>query len=284
MVDDLLPPESIAHGLGVTFRPHVPNGVGVLTVAGSSGRLDDAQAQLFAATGCVAETMTWFGGPGQSAGPYEVPLETFLDRAAALRRECDHVGFVGTSCGAEGVLAAAAQDGGVLVDAVAPSSVVWCGIRPDGTATSHWTFGGQPLPYVPFSERHWPDDETPSFLDLYLSSFEQAPERVRGAATIAVERIPHVVAVAGGDDQVWPSAEFAARIARRRSEHGLETVIVADEAAGHRTILPGEPVATGGRVMARGGSERADRRLGASAWSAVEVLLAELGGARVTRG
>lgn len=177
------------------------------------------------------------------------------------------------------MLAAAAQDGGAFVDAVvafAPSSVVWCGIRPDGTATSHWTFGGQPLPYVAFSEYHWPDDETPSFVDLYRSALAQAPERVRDA-TIAVERIPHVVTVAGGDDQVWPSADFAERIARRRAEYGRETVIVADEAAGHRTILPGEPVATGGHVMARGGSEQADRRLGASAWAAVEALLADLG-------
>lgn len=276
--------EPFSDGTGFRIRPHVPNGVGVLTVAGSSGRLDDARARLFAAKGCVAETMTWFGGPGQNAGPYDIPLETFLDRAAALRRECDHVVLVGTSVGAEGVLAAAAQDGGVLVDAVvafAPSSVVWCGVRPDGTATSHWTFRGQARPYVAFSEGHWPDDATPSFLDLYRSSLAQAPERVRDAATIAVERIPHVIAVAGGDDQVWPSTDFAERIARRRTEHGLETVIVADEAAGHRTILPGEPVATGGHVMARGGSEQADRQLGASAWSDIEALLADLGGTPV---
>lgn len=66
--------EPFSDGTGFRIRPHVPNGVGVLTVAGSSGRLDDARARLFAAKGCVADTMTWFGGPGQNAGPYDIPL------------------------------------------------------------------------------------------------------------------------------------------------------------------------------------------------------------------
>lgn len=47
---------------------------------------------------------------------------------------------------------------------------------------------------------------------------------------------------------------------------------MTDAEAGHRTLLPGEPVVTGGLRMQRGGSERADRRLGAAAWPHVARL------------
>jgi hypothetical protein len=43
--------------------------------------------------------------------------------------------------------------------------------------------------------------------------------------------------------------------------------------AGHRVILPGEPVAAGGQRMARGGSEAADRALGELAWPEVRRVL-----------
>lgn len=79
--------------------------------------------------------------------------------------------------------------------------------------------------------------------------------------------------VAGGDDQVWPALTMAQSISARREEHGSGTVLVTDPAAGHRTVLPGEPVVTRGINMRRGGSDAADRRLGAAAWPHIEMLL-----------
>jgi hypothetical protein len=90
-------------------------------------------------------------------------------------------------------------------------------------------------------------------------------------ATIPVERIPRVILIAGGDDQVWPSVESAERIRQRRAGHGLETTVVMTVDAGHRTILPGERLVTTGASLARGGTEAADRHLGALAWTAIEA-------------
>ena len=83
-----------------------------------------------------------------------------------------------------------------------------------------------------------------------------------------------MITVAGGDDQVWPSDLHAENIRSRRAAHGMQTTAVTDDAAGHRTVLPGEPVISGGLRMRRGGTEAADRRLGQLAWDEMLPLLA----------
>lgn len=265
---DLVRPE------GVWWLPSHHSGDGVLVLAGSSGRVDDERARLFAGIGCLAESIRWFGGEGQSAGPWGVPLETFTDRLDALASECDRVWIVGTSFGAEAALATAARAPGVAgVVAFAPSDVVWGGHDPAGVERSHWTWGGEPLPFVPIDPDGWPSEAPPRFSPLYERSRRTFADRV-GPATIEVERIARVVVVAGGDDQVWPSTVHAENVRRRRAEHGAETVVVEGAAAGHRAVLPGEPVVQGDATMRRGGTEAADRELGARAWTAITTLLA----------
>lgn len=156
--------------------------------------------------------------------------------------------------------------------AFAPSDVVWTGVTPHGRATSHWTLAGQPIRCVPFLEDWEPAGEPPAFVDFYRRCRERFPEDVE-AATIPAERIPDVVVIAGGDDQVWPAVTHAEAIARRRRQHGRATTVLTDPQAGHRTILPGEPVVTGGTPMARGGTEAADRSLGNRAWAHLLTLL-----------
>lgn len=46
-------------------RPENPTGVGVLVLAGSSGRLDVGRADVLAAAGATALAVRWFGGEGQ---------------------------------------------------------------------------------------------------------------------------------------------------------------------------------------------------------------------------
>ncbi|WP_235451032.1 acyl-CoA thioester hydrolase/BAAT C-terminal domain-containing protein [Frigoribacterium sp. RIT-PI-h] len=159
------------------------------------------------------------------------------------------------------------------VVAFAPSDVVWAGYDPAGAERSHWSWGGAPVPFVPVDQDDWGTDALPHFLPVYERSRRMFADRV-AAAVIAVERIADVVVVAGGDDQVWSSAQHAENIRRRRAEHGADTVVVAGAAAGHRTILPGESVVWGGSTMRRGGTEAADRELGARAWTAITALLA----------
>jgi hypothetical protein len=261
---------------GVRVTPAEHSGIGVLTLAGSSGRVDVDRARLFARHGAVAESIQWFGGPGQHPGPWEIPLEQFRTRVVELQRSCDHILVVGTSFGSEAAMLTGAYTCGVdAVVAFAPSDVVWAGVTPEGKQTSHWTMDGQPLPYVPFLEDWTPDRDPPSFTGLYELSHAADPD-VTEAATIPVERIPALILVAGQDDLVWPSARQAQAIVDRRARHGLPTTLVLDPAAGHRAILPGESAVVGGAAMARGGSTTADRRLGEAAWEHIRRFMNDL--------
>lgn len=258
--------------------PSEHSGLGVLTLAGSSGRVDADRARVFARHGALAESIRWFGGPGRPEGPWEIPIEQFQDRVAELRRSCDRVLVAGTSFGAEAALLTGALTGGVdAVVAFAPTDVVWAGVTPQGKQTSHWTLDGRPVPFVPFLEGWRPETDPPVFKDLYELS-RAADPAVTAAAAIPVERIGSLVLVAGGDDLVWPSVTHARSIAGRRAGHGLATTLIVDQEAGHRAILPGEEVVTAGRALARGGSETADRRLGAAAWEGILRLMTDLSG------
>jgi hypothetical protein len=95
-----------------------------------------------------------------------------------------------------------------------------------------------------------------------------------------VELIKNLVLVAGGDDQVWDSVDHSRRIIDRRADNGLSTLLVQHPLAGHRTLLPDEPVVSGGRAMARGGSTEADRELGERARPHVLELIRSSGAAR----
>lgn len=260
---------------GVRWLPRAHGGAGVLVLAGSSGRVDEPRARLLAARGCIAESVQWFGGPGQHPGPWLIPLETFAQRIADLARDCDRVYLAGTSFGAEAALATAALTPAVAgVAAFAPSDVVWAGIDRSGRQVSHWTLGGQPLPFVRFDESWRPEGDPPAYRSLYVASRRAAGPAAVAAAAIAVERIQGVLTVAGGDDEVWPSDLHARHIAERRAAHGMATVAVSDPDAGHRAVLPGEPVVSAGQRMRRGGTQAADRRLGARALDALVAFLA----------
>jgi hypothetical protein len=138
---------------GVRWFPDNQTSVAALVLAGSSGRVDSARAELLARNGVMAESIRWFGGEGQHEDPWEIPLELFLGRVEALAKDCDRVLVLGTSFGAEAALLTGAHSPHVsAVIAFAPTDVVWGGVRPDGGATSHWTLDGEPLPYVPFDE------------------------------------------------------------------------------------------------------------------------------------
>ena len=264
----------LSRPVGVRWIPDEQHGVGVLVLAGSSGRVDESRARVIAEQGCIAESVQWFGGPGQNAGPWEIPLETFQRRVADLARDCGELYVVGTSFGAEAALVTAAQTPGIAgVVAFAPSDVVWAGIDPAGRQASHWTLDGYPLPFIAFDESWQPHDDPPGFRSLYLRSRHADPAAL-AAAAIPVERIPSVITVAGKDDQVWPSDLHAENIRSRRAAHGRETTAVTDDEAGHRAVLPGEPVMSGGVRMRRGGTETADRRLGQLAWGKMLPLLA----------
>lgn len=225
---------------------------------------------MLAAAGALAMSIRWFGGPGQPAGPFDVPLETFLRALDRLGAESDRLAVLGTSFGAEAALVTAALDDRVdVVVGLAPSPVVWAGwdtsVDPP-RETSHWTLEGSPLAYARFDPTWQPDTDPPAYRELYARSLLLAPRD----AWIPVERISGEVVLAGGeDDQVWPGADFARLVAARRTEHGRVTTVVTHPRAGHRVVLPGEHPVARGQSMARGGTPHADRELGEALWAAI---------------
>lgn len=259
---------------GLLVIPETHCGTGVLTVGGSSGRVDDARARLLAEQGALAMSIRWFGGPGQPSGPRLVPLETFTRALDRLTPECDRLVIAGTSFGAEAALLVASHD--ERVDGCigfAPSPFAWSFIEPDGSQVSHWSYGGQPVPAIQFDPTWQPDTDPPAFVGNYRQSLRIAdPETVANTA-IPVERIDELLLVAGGDDQVWPSVDFAERIIARRQEHGLETTFSTLPEAGHRTMLPGEHPVVAGQSMRRGGTDETNRELGRLAWPHVRRIL-----------
>lgn len=276
-------------------RPVRERGTGVLVLAGSSGRLDSARADVLARAGATALAMRWFGGPDQPPTPCEVPLESFMAALDRLAPHCDRLAVMGLSYGAEAALSVAARDPRVdAVVAFAPTHVVWEGHRTDddAPARSKWTWRGEPVPFVPLDRAWVSDEQPPSFTPLYERSLEVAASldcSLNGsleAARIPVERIrAELLLVAGGDDAVWPSARSVDEIVRRRAAHGADTHTVVDTSAGHPVVLPGEPTGDARRPYRVGGDTGAPQRLGAATWPQICDVLgldhAVVGGADV---
>jgi uncharacterized protein len=140
---------------GVLVAPADGSDVGVLVLAGSSGRVERARARLLARQGVGALAIRWFGGSGQPPGICEVPLETFTAAVDLLRRNgARRIGILGVSKGAEAALLTAVHDPRVDVAvALSPTARVWCNVGPgrdgaDRPYRSSWTWRDRPLPFV----------------------------------------------------------------------------------------------------------------------------------------
>ena len=237
---------------------------GVLLLHGSSGTPDLARARILEAEGYDVLAPRWFDGRIS-----EIPLESFpLDELASRN---DRIAVMGTSRGAEAALLLGTLDERIdAVIALAPGAYAWAW-NENGEQTSPWTWQGEPLPFVPFDPDWKADDDPPTFIGWYRQSLQRYAAEAE-AARIPAERFKgELLMVAGGDDQLWPSVEFADRIALARGDLRTRTVIAAR--AGHRVVFPGETPKTGGQRMARGGTEEADRELGTLAWGDVLRVL-----------
>lgn len=70
---------------GVLVEPMGGSGVGVLVLAGSSGRIDTERCRVLARAGMTALSIRWFGGDGQAQGICEIPLEGFVEAIDLLQ-------------------------------------------------------------------------------------------------------------------------------------------------------------------------------------------------------
>ena len=108
---------------------------------------------------------------------------------------------------------------------------------------------------------------------LYEASLRTFPAAVADA-TIPIEDVRgNVLLVAGGDDAVWPSLDFAETLAGRRREARRQVALMAHPDAGHRPVFPGEALPAPSTHAAYGGSLEADAELGRAAWPRVLACL-----------
>jgi dienelactone hydrolase len=267
---------------GLRIEPSEPRGIGVVIMGGSSGTVPIERGRLFAQEGLSVIALRWFGGPGQSPGICEIPLEIVESAVSRLVAEgCTRIVLVGTSKGAEAILLAASLDPRVdLAVAFSPTSVVWANVGP-GTDGYEWplrssfTWRGIPFAFMPHAaEALLSVGRLPPV--KYLPLFERSLSDFAGqtvSAAIPVERSQAAfILVAGGDDQLWPSARFAEALAARLRAHGKKVQFLMHPSAGHRILLPGETTARS-TLNAHGGTDEADAELGAKAWAALMQAL-----------
>jgi hypothetical protein len=245
--------------------------VGVLVLAGSSGRVEEERCRVLAAARVTAASYRWFGDAVD-----QVALESFEEPLARLHERCDRLAVLGTSRGAEAALLLGALYSEIdVVAGISPSDVVWAALTDERPQRSPWTRGGEPVPFVPYDDGWEPEpgDGPPAYVEMYCRSLETYADRVP-AARIPVDRITgEVVLAAGGDDALWPSALFADQVRRRRAAAGRPTTVVTHGEAGHRVVLPGETPKPPRPDLAHGGTPAADAALGRELWP---VLLAAL--------
>ncbi|MEO1323466.1 MAG: acyl-CoA thioester hydrolase/BAAT C-terminal domain-containing protein [Pseudomonadota bacterium] len=134
------------------------------------------------------------------------------------------------------------------VAAIAPSDVVWegWGDRVKLGTTSSYSWEGEPLAYVPYSDNWY--RETAKFgrgergrlrTPMDEGRWEN-PERV-AAARIPIEQYTGAVLVAGGEqDDLWSAGHMSQNMAERRAEAGLATELLVFPDAGHTLLGDGQ--------------------------------------------
>lgn len=261
---------------GVLVAPARGSDIGVLVLAGSSGRVERERARILAQQGMTAVSIRWFGGPGQSPGICEIPLETFTAAVDFLRLNgAQRIGILGTSKGAEAALLTAVHDPRVdVVVAMSPTSRGWCNVGPgrDGAHRpyrSSWTWREQAVPFVPLDDS-WTPAETdggPVAIRGWYELSERTFADLLPAAQIPVDKArADLLLVAGGDDAMWPSVPFAEQLAQRRRSVGATVRLITRHDAGHRPRFPGERPASASPRFQYGGTPEADALLGTVAW------------------
>ena len=274
-----MPEEQLSGPEGVLVTPEGEPRAAFLVLSGSSGRVQVDRCRALAHHGIAAMSVRWFGGPGQAPTLAEVPVESFppcLDRLAGL---APRLGVMGVSFGALAALLLGVADERLdVVAALAPSHVVWASptLTDDGrpVARSAFSWHGDPLFHVPVVDQTtWQGPAFANPRQLYEASLRRYAA-MTGDAAVAVEQVTAALVLsAGGDDRVWPAGLFAEEIRARRAEHGLDTTVLHEPAAGHRALLPGEAAYASVADYSYGGTEEADRRLGARVLDAVLALV-----------
>jgi len=258
----------------------------VLVIGGSEGGFGgDDVAALLASRGYVALSIAYFGVEPLPASLERIPLEYFAAAVDSLQSDPrvrpGRIAVLGTSKGAEAALLLASNDTRVrAVVAYAPSAVAWSCICADTQAPS-WKLGGRPMAFVP-------GGSDPAYSPAPGAPLRPAVNfryRLRNSAAVRQAEIPverihgPVLLVAGGEDELWPSAWSADAIAARLRANGFRyrVISLAYPRAGHligKAYLPAGSTRVAGGRLETGGTPAANAAAQADAWPRVLRFLA----------
>lgn len=243
----------------------LPSGPGphpcVILLNGSDGGFHAHSAALLASHGFAAFALAYFGVENCPPHLLTIPLEYFEQAFSWLGNQpaidSTRLAICGLSRGAELALLLASTFPAVkAVIAGSPSSLLWPGLKGYRSVNEPaWTYRGEALPYLAASS----SGKFAAFLSvvsflwgmlrrkpfrltrIFLKQLQQADPEAIARASIAVERIAGpILLVAGSDDQVWPSCQFAERIRARLEKHGFShsCTYLLYEGAGHFICCP----------------------------------------------
>lgn len=222
----------------------------VLVFGGSEGgNSGEYTAALLASHGHPAMSLCYFdcgAGSDRPAGIDMIDLNYFLRAAKILGQEPaadpEKLAVMGNSRGSEVAQLLGQRHPDVVKDVIAyaPSAKINGPYKGDGPTA--WASGGKPIPAGPI-----------------------ALDRVRG----------RVVAVAGGNDKMWGSAESARLIAAQKNASGLPHRQSTYKDAGHHVNWfpygqPGQEGGADGEVVS---TSDADQRARADSWTRILQLL-----------
>jgi len=273
----------------------------IVTFGGSEGGLSSGEdaAMFWASRGYAALGLAYFAAAGLPDYLTEVPLEYFEKAFAWVdtRPEVDatKLAVMGASRGGELALLLGASFPRVhAVIAEVPSGVSWGAPASNGSETASWTFRGEKLAFVPYSNApptQWTTptgEKAPAETPVFRDALAKASPAVREAAAFKVENTAGpILMLGGGDDQLWPSCDLAKISMDRLVANGHDKRFADDSVcypdSGHfSTGIPGVPTALAtavvhpltGELLALGGTPQGIARAQRDAFGRVDKFLA----------
>jgi dienelactone hydrolase len=191
--------------------------------AWASGRWRE-QRQRFLDQGHAVLALGYFGMKGTPARLDRISLDgvhaAIAAAAADPRVDAGCIVVIGGSKGAELALLLASRHADIkAVVALVPSHVVFAGDTP-ALATSSFTAGGAPVPYVPVPWAAVPSLVSGDLRTAFATMLED--DAAVAAAAIPVERINGpILLMSAREDEYWPSTPMAEAIVARLDSHGF---------------------------------------------------------------
>ena len=273
----------------------------VMLVPGTTGPGTLAAiAALLASHGYIAAVFLYLGEPGMPASFKEIPVERVHAGLAQLgelagvdsTRLALYAVSVGTIAAAYACSLPAAPSLRALV-LVAPSNVVWQALNDSGPPpkASSLTAAGQPVPYVRVASGKLlgqlarsallgklsgrPRSKALTLLPSYAGGLRST--KAPAAAEIPVENITcPILTIAGGSDSMWPAAEMAQALHRRRKQHdaGHHDVELEYPGAGHFFRPPATPTTVNRNdFLVAGGTAAASAQAQRDSWTRTLAFL-----------